>query len=146
MRIIFTALFSWIAFSSVISCGKKTAGNQTPIPSQTINYTGTFKKMDSATSSASGTVSVAFNPSTLAVAYSITWHSLSSLPIAMHFHDNGPVIITITGYPISLDQTFSGTTSFDNTQATDLASGYIFIMIHTTNYPGGEIMAPLVKQ
>jgi hypothetical protein len=78
--------------------------------------------------------------------YSFTWHSLTSQPIAMHFHDNGPVIITITGFPAATDQTMSGTAAFSTTQTDDLEGGRIFVMIHTTNYPGGEIMAPIVKQ
>ncbi|SRR5579871_93286 len=142
----FAAFSGCIILVSLISCGKTNSNASSNIPSTTVNYAGNFMKTDSSTTSANGKVSVVFNPSTLTLSYTITWHSLSSEPIAMHFHDNGPVIVSITGYPVATDQTFSGTAKFTSTQASDLASGYIYVMIHTTKYSGGEIMAPLSKQ
>ncbi|HEX4372875.1 MAG TPA: CHRD domain-containing protein [Puia sp.] len=142
----FPAIVLCIVLASFISCGKKSSGNGGNNPSNNVNYAGTFMKSDSTTTSASGTFTGVFNKTTLQMTYSFTWHSLTSQPIAMHFHDNGPVIITITGFPAATDQTMSGAATFSTTQTDDLEGGRIFVMIHTTNYPGGEIMAPLVKQ
>jgi hypothetical protein len=130
-----------------ISCGKSSSNSTTAnAPHNFVNYTGAFMKTDSTNSVASGTVTGTFDQTNSQLTYNVTWHSLSSMPIAMHFHDNGPVIISITGYPVATDQTMAGTASFSSTQTTDLEAGRIFVMIHTVNYPGGEIMAHLVKQ
>jgi hypothetical protein len=144
-----TIISSLFIIYLLTACGKSSSGNGTESgtnPSGNVNYSGTFMKTDSATTSAYGTVTGVFNPATLKYSYTITWHALSSKPIAMHFHDNGPVIISITGFPVATDQSLTGTATFSTTQASDLALGYIFVMIHTINFPGGEIMAPLVKQ
>jgi hypothetical protein len=135
-----------IIHTLIISCGKKSTSDNGNNPSNNVTYVGTFMKTDSTTTSATGTFTGSFNKSTLQMTYSFTWHALSSQPIAMHFHDNGPVIIAISGFPAATDQTMTGTATFSTIQAQDLASGFIFVMIHTANYPGGEIMAPLVKQ
>jgi hypothetical protein len=137
--------FSLVAFVVLLgSCGKTNTDNTANIPENTINYVGTFRKTDSTITAANGSVMAVFNKTTSQLSYTITWHSLSSNPIAMHFHDNGPVIVSITGYPVSTDQSFSGIANFSTTQANDLALGYIFVMIHTANFPSGEIIAPLV--
>jgi hypothetical protein len=140
------ATFLFIVLILFISCGKKSSGDGANDPSNNVNYAGTFMRSDSTTTSAGGTFTGVFNKTTLQMTYSFTWHSLTSQPIAMHFHDNGPVIITITGFPVATGQTMSGTATFSTTQSDDLEGGRIFVMIHTTNYPGGEIMAPIVKQ
>src|ERR1700759_2753229 len=107
-----------ILFVTFSSCGKKGSGsmNQND-PTNFVNYTGSFMKTDSTTTSANGTVTGTFNKATSVFSYNITWHSLTSVPIAMHFHDNGPVIITITGYTAAVDQTTSGTVTFSSTQS-----------------------------
>ncbi|HEY4874796.1 MAG TPA: CHRD domain-containing protein [Puia sp.] len=140
------ALLLCIILALFVSCGKKNSSDNGNNPSDNITYIGTFMKTDSTTTTATGTFTGVFNKSTLQMTYSFTWHALSSQPIAMHFHDNGPVIIAITGFPVATDQTMTGTATFSTIQAEDLASGFIFVMIHTTDYPGGEIMAPIVKQ
>lgn len=140
-------IVSCIILALFISCGKSSSnGSSANDPKNFVNYSGTFMQTDSTTTSAGGTVTGTFDIANSVLTYNITWHSLTSTPIAMHFHDNGPVIITITGYTASTDQTTSGKVTFSNTQAVDLAGGRIFVMIHTENYPGGEIMAPLTKQ
>ncbi|HLY68932.1 MAG TPA: CHRD domain-containing protein [Puia sp.] len=140
------ALSIFIILPFMVSCGKGSANTSGNNPSNNVTYVGTFMKMDSTTTSATGTYTGVFDKTTLQMTYSFSWHSLSSTPIAMHFHDNGPVIISITGFPAATTQTMAGTATFTSVQAQDLASGYVFVMIHTANYPGGEIMAPLVKQ
>lgn len=111
-----------------------------------VNYTGTFIPFGSTdTSKATGAVTASFNQTTLVLTYYISWNSLSSLPIAMHFHDNGPVIVMITGFPVALSGSVSGTCTLTSEQATDLANGGIYAMIHTINYNSGEIYATLVR-
>jgi hypothetical protein len=147
--------FLFIVSITFFSCGKKSssvggnnANNNNSDPTYyNVNYSGTFMKSNVADStSGNGTVAVVFNTSTLQLSYTITWHGLSSMPVAMHFHDNGPVIITITGYPVATDQSMSGMAKLTPSQVSDLTTGLLYVMIHTKNYPDGEIMAPIVKQ
>jgi CHRD domain len=132
-----------------VSCNKKSASNSTvsnPLGNM-VNYTGVFVKSGNQDSTmATGNVMATFNASTLKLQYTITWHNLTSLPVAMHFHDDGPIIVYITGFPVATDQSVSGEATLSSTQATDLANGRIYAMIHTQNYGAGEIMAPLQKQ
>ncbi len=129
----------------LIACSGK--NSSTGAPTGPVTYTGTFiRNGASDTSNATGSVTASFDPATLIMTYKISWSSLTSLPIMMHFHDNGPVIVTITGYPDAESGTVSGTCKFTAAQAVDLSNGGIYAMIHTVNYTGGEIYAPLVRK
>jgi hypothetical protein len=111
-----------------------------------VNYTGTFVNSGSNDSSrATGNVVATFDQATLTLTYSISWSSLTSLPTMMHFHDNGPVIVMITGFPVAQTGYISGTCKLTSAQAIDLSNGGIYAMIHTVNYTAGEIYAPLVR-
>ena len=98
------------------------------------------------TTSATGSVDATFNTSTRDMSYNIKWNSLTTLPVGMHFHDDGPVIIQITGFPVSLTGSIAGKANFTSNQANDLVAGKIYVMIHTDKYPSGEIMATLTKK
>lgn len=135
-----------LVFILFLSCGKNSSYNSNS-SAQLINYSGSFmKSAPQDSTSGMGTVSATFNLSTLQLKYTISWNSLSSTPIAMHFHDKGPVIVPINGFPANLSGTISGVATLTSTQATDLSEGSIYAMIHTQNYVDGEIMATLVKQ
>jgi hypothetical protein len=148
-----TGLFSLsfcLIFLSFISCGKNgttNTGTTGPANGNMVNYAGTFVNSGGNDSSkATGTVTATFNTSTLVLTYIINWKSLTSEPVQMHFHDNGPVIVKILGYPVATDGQVSGTCSLTSAQGGDLASGLLYAMIHTQNYSAGEIMAFLMKQ
>jgi len=120
--------------------------NSNPTPSNMVNYSGNFVKSNAeVTTSASGTTTATFNTTTRELTFKLTWTSLGSLPVGMHFHDNGPVIIPIEGFSAILGGTFSGKATLTAEQATDLAAGKIYSQIHTVNYPGGEVIATLTK-
>lgn len=111
-----------------------------------VNYGGTFVNSGSTNSSkATGSVVASFDPTTQILTYSISWSSLTSLPTMMHFHDNGPVIVIITGFPVAEAGTVSGTCKLTSAQAVDLSNGGIYAMIHTVNYTAGEVFATLVR-
>jgi hypothetical protein len=132
-------------FILLLSCGK--GSNSSGESSNIVNYSGVFKNASSPDSSkATGTVMASFNKSNLQLTYTINWSSLTSIPVQMHFHDDGPVIIQITGFPVALSGTVTGTCTFTSAQGADLAAGFIYAMIHTSNYTAGEISATLVKQ
>lgn len=103
-----------------------------------IKYSGTFvKSNDTLSTSASGTATATYDPTTMVLTYKLTWSGLTSNAAAMHFHDAGPVIIPITGFTQSTSGTYSGTATLTADQATDLAAGKIYAQIHTVNFPGG---------
>jgi hypothetical protein len=112
--------------------------------SSTVSYSGSFVKSGAAVvTSASGTTTATFDPTTLVLSYKISWNGLTSNAASMHFHDAGPVIYPITGFAAATTGTLSGSVILNATQATDLATGKIYVQIHTVNIPAGEILATL---
>ena len=82
------------------------------------------------------------------VLYSATIAGLSSNLAASHFHNaaagaNGPVVQAITFTDSSVNATWNGYT--DNI-LTELLKNRIYINVHSTNFPGGEIRGQLIRQ
>ncbi|HMH33974.1 MAG TPA: CHRD domain-containing protein, partial [Puia sp.] len=93
------------------SCGKSKTG--TDNSSSTATYSGTFVPSDGLdTTKAIGTVKATFDSSTLVLSYLISWSSLTSIPVAMHFHDDGPVIVQLSGFPVSGTGNLEGKATF----------------------------------
>jgi len=128
-----------------LSCGKDDDPEPTPPPAN-INYSASFvKSNDNVTTTATGTTTAVYNPTTRELSFTLTWTGLGSDPVGMHFHDAGPIIIPIEGFPVSVNGTFSGKATLTVEQANDLAAGKIYSQIHTVTYPGGEVIATLAK-
>lgn len=139
--VVFIFLF---LFSGLLSCNNDDSSDMES--SQKIAYSGTFvKSSESVTTSATGTVKATFDPATLKLSYTITWSGLGSNVAAMHFHNEAPVMLEITGFSNTTSGTVSGTATLSSQQATALASGKIYVQIHTPNYPAGEVLATLTK-
>lgn len=136
------ALTLIIGFSSCSS-----SNNDEPTPGNTkVSYSGSFvKSNNTVTTSASGTVSADLNTSNNELSYTITWNGLTSTVGDMHFHDNGPIIVHIEGFPTTVSGTFSGKTTLTSSQVSDLGAGRIYVQIHSVNFPGGEVIATLTK-
>ncbi|MGE5394502.1 MAG: CHRD domain-containing protein [Candidatus Saccharibacteria bacterium] len=138
-----SVLITFCMFIFALSSCNKNDETVTPAGDK---YSGTFvKSADAVTTSATGTATATFDPTTMVLTYKLTWNGLSSNASAMHFHDAGPVIVPITGFSQSTSGTYSGTATLTADQATDLAAGKIYAQIHTANNPGGEIKATLTK-
>lgn len=117
-------------------------------PGSVVNvaYKANFtKSANEVETSATGTATAMFNPSTLELSYSATWSGLGSNAVNMHFHNAGPVMADIPGFPTATGGTVSGKVTLTSAQASDLAAGKIYIQIHTANYPAGEVIATLTK-
>jgi len=113
----------------------------------TTSYEGTFvPSTSSVTTSATGTVSANYNSSTMMLTYTANWNGLGTDAAAMHFHNDGPVMQEITGFPTATSGSASGYVSLTAVQASDLAAGKIYIQIHTIGYPSGEVIATLTKK
>lgn len=97
------------------------------------------------TTSASGTATATFNSETREVTYEVVWTGLSTAVIAMHFHDDGPVIHGIDGWDAETSGNVSGAVTFSQEESADLAAGDVYVQIHTEDYPGGEVVYPLTK-
>lgn len=131
----------------ISSCKKDKTSDPDNNPPGTVAYSGSFvKSKDNVTTSATGTTTATFNTSTRELSYTLTWTGLSSNAMEMHFHDAGPIIVAITGFPNAMAGTVSGKATLTVEQANDLAAGKIYSQIHSQTYPGGEIIATLTKK
>jgi Cu/Zn superoxide dismutase len=95
-------------------------------------------------STATGSATVTLNPFTNQVFLHMEFEGLSSAQTAAHFHlaaagVNGPVIIPLpTGSPVD------GTFTVTDAQETALLAGGIYLNVHTTMFPGGEIRGQIL--
>lgn len=130
-----------------ICCSKGNSNSGSQNSSNLVNYTGSFVKSNPAdTTTATGSIQGTLDKTNLGFKFEVSWHHLTSIPVEMHFHDAGPVIIQVNGWTVTTDGTYSGTVTFNSAQASDLAAGSIYFMIHTQNYTDGEVKATLLKQ
>ena len=111
-----------------------------------VNYSGSFvKSAEAVETAATGTATAAFDPTTMELAYSLSWSGLGTNAVNMHFHNAGPVMAGIEGFPSETSGTVSGKVTLNAQQVLDLAAGKIYAQIHTVGYPGGEVIATLTK-
>lgn len=141
---------SWIAFLMILffvgftSCGDDSDTEE--MVDMKVNYSGDFVKAnDEVMTSATGSATATYDPATMELSYSATYSGLGSNVANMHFHNNGPVMVGIPGFAESTGGSVSGKVTLTSQQATDLAAGKIYVQIHTVDYPGGEVIAPLTK-
>ncbi|MGD9555581.1 MAG: CHRD domain-containing protein [Mangrovibacterium sp.] len=111
-----------------------------------VNYSGSFEKSsDAVNTSATGTTRAIFDPASSELSFTVTWTGLGSAAANMHFHNDGPVMAPITGFPQTVSGTVSGKVTLTAQQAADLVAGKIYTQIHTATYPAGEVIARLSK-
>lgn len=95
-------------------------------------------------STAVGTAFLFVDTTTLVATYQLQFSGLSSPQTAAHFHNapagtNGPVLFGLpTGSPIN------GTWSLTPTQYALVAAGSVYVNVHSSNIPGGEIRGQMV--
>ncbi|MEX1269632.1 MAG: CHRD domain-containing protein [Balneolaceae bacterium] len=107
-------------------------------------YSGNFIPPDNEVStSASGNAIGIFDPETSDLSFEVEWEGLTTPVTNMHFHNEGPVIHGIDGWEAETSGRVSGTVTLSEEEEADLAAGNIYIQIHTEEYPGGEVIAPL---
>lgn len=136
------AITVFVLLISLASC----SDDDETVTDSKIKYSGTFVKSgDTIQTSATGTATATYDPTTMVLSYKLTWSGLTSNAAAMHFHDAGPVIIPITGFDQATSGSYSGSDTLTAAYAADLAAGKIYAQIHTVNIPGGEIKATLTK-
>lgn len=100
------------------------------------------------TTAASGKLDISYNKTSKILYYTVSWKSLSSIPVGSHIHgdasrgENAPVKVDFTAaLPKTVDGTYSGMVVVDEVaiMEADLLSGKYYVNIHTALNPGGEI-------
>ncbi len=99
-------------------------------------------------STASGSVTGTFNPSTNQLNLTVSFNGLAANASAGHIHNaavgvNGLPIIGFSGVPASMSGTFNYSGVITPVQATALLAGNTYINIHNASFPGGEVRGQL---
>jgi CHRD domain len=131
----------------VTSCSKSDPDPTTPYPYVTFLATLTgASEVPANPSTASGTATLTFNPSTKIMALTVN-HNITT-PTAGHIHKGattvaGPVTFGFTSPASPINYT---SVAIDAAQEADLFANLYYVNIHTALYPGGEIRGQLIKQ
>jgi CHRD domain len=56
---------------------------------------------------------------------------------------NGPLAITLTGFPAATSGSYSQSFTITSAQVSDLRAGLLYVNLHDTTFPGGEIRGQL---
>jgi hypothetical protein len=107
-----------------------------------------------------GKVDATYNKSTKMITYTITWSGTTTPVNNMHFHNaiptatlpatavSGNVVIPIpgSGNPVTYTSPVTGTTrALTTDEETALLAGNWYVNLHTSQFPGGELRANLVR-
>lgn len=140
-------LFSALTGLVLISACKK--DNETVPTMQVSGTLSASNEVPAVTSSATGTVSGTYTPSTKSLNYTVTYAGLTGPATAAHLHygdakhTTAAPTVPFTGVPSAASGTFSGTVTLNAMQADSLTAGRIYANIHTTANSGGELRANL---
>jgi hypothetical protein len=99
------------------------------------------------TSTATGTIDGIFDPWSRVIAFRIEFSGLTTNASAAHFHSgaagaNGPVVVDFgsQGFPVGARSgEYVKVLTLTEAQAVDLMTGNLYVNIHNTTFPGGEI-------
>ena len=111
-----------------------------------------YKEVGPNTSAATGTAKVVLNDAEDTITVDATFSGLVSNATAGHIHDqeagvNGPIVFPFSGVPAATSgsipqQTFAITPA----QVVELKAGGLYVNIHSSTFPGGEIRGQLVEE
>lgn len=146
-------LFSPIAilFVSVVlltACkDEETPVTTPPQPDYTATVNGQQEKPTSTTSAATGTFAANLNQTTRVMSYTVTFQGIT--PTMGHIHKvekadgTGGVIIPFTG---TLTSPYSNTALLAQSRIDSLNNGLLYVNLHTTAYPAGEIRGDIKRR
>ena len=112
-------------------------------------------------SSATGTVTGTYDPSTKTLTYMLMYSGLTGAPTGAHFHygdakHTGAVFVPFSNLPTGTSGMISGTTTLTTAAATSTSPavsqpdsfrlGHVYANIHTSQYPDGEIRANVITK
>ena len=105
---------------------------------------------NNSTATGSGTVVLSRDPAGATISVDVTFTGLAANATAAHIHGpampgaTAPVIIPFPNFPASTSGTYSNTFPITPEQVEQLANGLLYINIHNTPFPGGEIRGQLL--
>lgn len=105
---------------------------------------------NNSTATGSGTVVLNSDPALTTITVNLTFSGLTENATAAHIHGpalpgvTGPVIIPFTDFPASTSGTYSNTFPITPDQVSQLLDGLLYINIHNTPFPSGEIRGQLL--
>lgn len=97
-------------------------------------------------SPATGAATVVLDMALLTVSWDVTFQGLVGVFTAAHFHHappgvNGPVIINM---PLTGPGHLMGSSAITAFHASEMLAGNIYVNIHSTTFPGGEIRGQVI--
>ena len=103
-------------------------------------------------STATGTMTGMYTPSTKVLNYTMTYTGLTGAPTGAHLHygnakhTTAAPTVPFTGVPTTASGSFGGTVTLNAMQADSLTAGRIYANIHTATNGGGELRANLTAK
>ena len=105
---------------------------------------------NNSTATGSGSVVLNSDPALSTITVNLTFSGLTADATDAHIHGpampgvTAPVIIPLTDFPASTSGTYSNTFPITPEQVSQLLDGLLYINIHNTPFPGGEIRGQLL--
>lgn len=132
-----------LACAALLACG-------IPAVAQTVTYKAELSGKNEVPpndKTGTGSVQITYNSATKELSWKGTLTGLSSAPSAAHFHGPGEAGKN-AGVQVPIPNpgvTFEGKATLTDAQAADLASGKLYVNIHTPAHPAGELRGQVVK-
>ncbi len=140
--------FTVIVMAALVTVGLQSCEIEGPDQDDIVKYQATINSQNTvprSTSSAQGSASLEYNKNTRMLTYNVTYQGLT--PIAGHIHkaqpawETGPIVIPFSNVGTS---PITGSVQLDNELETLLRLGNLYINLHTTQYPAGEIRGQIL--
>lgn len=122
------------------------AASGTPLPPCLMTTVTFGKENASVQTNATGQGVFVIYPASNKVTYNISFANLSSAETAAHFHgfasagSTAPALVNLAAGSPKI-----GVWQYTDAQENGLLSGQVYVNVHSTNYPGGEIRAQLTS-
>lgn len=141
------SLIVGVAALSFYSCKKDdTNNNSSDVMTKTgIMLTGAQERPTPNNSQGMGMLDVTYTKSTKVLQYKLSWSNLTDSVVGMHIHgpaskdSAAPVLYGISGFPTGKNESITGSATLNDTTASYLTSGRLYLNIHTRAFPGGEV-------
>ena len=140
------ALAGGIAALALAGCGQMRPSQKMDIYEASLSGTQEVPPVNTA---ATGMAEIQVNTNTNVLTWKVTYAGLSVTPTGGHIHgpavpgQNAGVLIPFTNVAV---QPVTGQTTITSAQLSDLATGRLYVNLHTAANPAGEIRGQLRKR
>ncbi|GAB3876893.1 CHRD domain-containing protein [Hymenobacter segetis] len=139
-------IFAASALSLFTACSKK--DDATPAASTTTNLTAAIngtQQVPANSTTAAGTFAGVYTSSNKQLTYTVTFSGFT--PSAAHIHSGAPGVNGAVAIPFSsLTSPITGTVTLTDDQATQLLNNGMYVNMHSTAFPNGEIRGDIKKK